>query len=63
MTSKVILFILILVIVILSPFGYHFDFGPGPDCINALVWQYFDDSWFSGFRFSNPLWYTEFIIV
>lgn len=46
---------LILVVLITSafflPFGYRLDLGPGPNGIRALVWEYLDAPWFSGFRF------------
>ena len=34
----------------LLPFSYVLDLGPGPDNIKALVWEYTDDPWVSGFR-------------
>ena len=32
------------------PFGYGLDLGPGPDNVRALIWEYIDAPWFSGFR-------------
>lgn len=46
-----IVLIILLVAAILLPFGYALDIGPGPDSVRALVWQYIDAPWFSGFRF------------
>jgi hypothetical protein len=37
-------------LVFLLPFGYGLDLGPGPDYVRALVWEYIDAPWFSGFR-------------
>jgi hypothetical protein len=46
-----IVLIILLAAAILLPFGYGLDLGPGPDSVRALVWQYIDAPWFSGFRF------------
>ena len=37
-------------LVFFLPFSYVLDLGPGPDYIKALVWEYTDDPWCSGFR-------------
>jgi hypothetical protein len=37
------------------PFAYHVDVGPGADSIRAMVWDYIESSWYSGFRIWNPL--------
>ena len=42
---------ILLAAAILVPFGYALDLGPGPNSVRALVWQYIDAPWFSGFRF------------
>jgi hypothetical protein len=42
--------ILFAVLVFVLPFGYGLDLGPGPDNIRALIWEYLDAPWFSGFR-------------
>ena len=55
--------ILILIVVLFAPFAYHFDLGPGPDSIEAVVWQYIDSSWYVGFRFRDPLRYLAYIFV
>lgn len=36
---------------ILLPFGIGLDLGPGPNKIRALIWEYLDAPWFSGYRF------------
>jgi hypothetical protein len=46
-----IVLIILLAAAILLPFGYSLDLGPGPNSVRALVWEYIDASWFSGFRF------------
>lgn len=46
-----IVLIVLLAAAILLPFGYALDLGPGPNSVRALVWQYIDAPWFSGFRF------------
>jgi hypothetical protein len=30
------------------------DVGPGPDSIRAMIWDYIESSWYSGFRLWNP---------
>jgi hypothetical protein len=37
------------------PFAYRVDIGPGPDSIRAMIWDYIESSWYSGFRIWNPL--------
>ncbi len=46
-----IVLIILLAAAILLPFGYSLDLGPGPNSVRALVWEYIDATWFSGFRF------------
>jgi hypothetical protein len=55
--------ILILFVVLVAPFAYHFDLGPGPDAIEAVVWQYVESAWQMGFWFQNPLRYFDYIFV
>ncbi|OGN96557.1 MAG: hypothetical protein A2Z77_00905 [Chloroflexi bacterium RBG_13_51_36] len=43
--------IILLAAAILLPFGYALDIGPGPNSVRAVVWEYIDATWFSGFRF------------
>ncbi|MFX0056095.1 MAG: hypothetical protein ACFFAD_14300 [Candidatus Hermodarchaeota archaeon] len=40
---------------VLLPFAYRVDLGPGPDSIRAIIWDYIESSWYSGFRIWNPL--------
>ncbi|MHA2020317.1 MAG: hypothetical protein ACW96N_01260 [Candidatus Thorarchaeota archaeon] len=44
-----------LAIAIVLPFAYRVDVGPGPDSIRAMIWDYIESSWYSGFRIWNPL--------
>jgi hypothetical protein len=38
--SKVILIILFLFLILLFvPYGYHIDLGPGPDALQAVLWE------------------------
>ena len=39
------------IMVFLLPFGYRLDVGPGPDSVMALVWEYIEAPWQSGFWF------------
>ena len=61
-TVLIILTIMVLLIVLFAPFAYHFDLGPGPDAIEAVVWQYIESPWQMGFWFQNPLRYFDYII-
>lgn len=47
--------VLMLVLALVLPFAYHIDVGPGPDSIRAMIWDYIEASWYSGFRLWNPL--------
>jgi hypothetical protein len=44
-----------LLFALLLPFAYRIDVGPGPNSIRAMTWDYIESSWFSGFRFWNPI--------
>ena len=46
---------LMLAIALLLPFAYRVDLGPGPDSIRAMIWDYIESSWYSGFRIWNLL--------
>jgi hypothetical protein len=48
--SPLVIGIALAILVFLLPFGYGLDLGPGPDCVRALIWEYIDAPWFSGFR-------------
>lgn len=39
------------ILVFFLPFGYRLDIGPGPDSIRALIWEYIEAPWHSGFWF------------
>jgi hypothetical protein len=49
--SGSIILIILLAAAVLIPFGYSLDLGPGPDRVRALIWEYVDAPWYSGFRF------------
>ena len=56
------LFIIIIsiLIVLLAPFGYRVDLGPGPNSIPAMLWEY---STYYSFRYLVPLrYYVQFYI-
>ena len=55
--------IIILLVVLFAPFAYHFDLGPGPDSIEAVIWQYIESPWHMGFWFQNPLRYFDSVFV
>ncbi|MFW9892040.1 MAG: hypothetical protein ACFFFO_07560, partial [Candidatus Thorarchaeota archaeon] len=40
--------IVILLAILFVPFAYHFDLGPGPNSIEAVVWQYIESPWQMG---------------
>jgi len=47
--------VIMVVFAAVSPFAYRIDIGPGPDSIRAMLWDYIESEWFSGFRLWNPL--------
>ena len=49
--SPLIIGIVMTSMVFLLPFGYRLDIGPGPDSIMALIWEYIEAPWNSGFWF------------
>jgi hypothetical protein len=59
-TALVVL--LLIVVVLFAPFAYHFDLGPGPDSIDAVMWHYLESSWYTGFRLRDPLRYFPYIV-
>jgi len=66
MTLKINNFIILLIIIIsvlivlLAPFGYLIDLGPGPNSITAMLWEY---STYYSFRYLVALqYYIEFYI-
>jgi hypothetical protein len=61
---RIILFtILVVLVVLFAPFAINFDLGPGPDAIDAVVWQYIESPWQVGFWFQNPLRYFDFVVI
>ena len=60
--NLIILLIIIvsILIVLLAPFGYHVDLGPGPNSITAMLWEY---STYYSFRYLMALkYYPQFYI-
>jgi hypothetical protein len=55
--------IILLFVVLVAPFAIHFDLGPGPNAIEAVIWQYVESPWQMGFWFQNPLRYFDYIII
>ncbi|MFW9869822.1 MAG: hypothetical protein ACFFEL_09370 [Candidatus Thorarchaeota archaeon] len=55
--------IVILLAILFVPFAYHFDLGPGPNSIEAVVWQYIESPWQMGFWFQNPFRYFDYVFV
>jgi hypothetical protein len=49
--SPLVIGIVMTSMVFLLPFGYRLDIGPGPDSIMALIWEYIEAPWNSGFCF------------
>lgn len=43
------------IVALILPFAFRIDVGPGPDSIRAMVWDYIESSWYSGFRIWNPI--------
>ena len=57
---NLIIIIISILIVLLAPFGYRVDLGPGPNSIPAILWEY---STYYSFRYSVPLrYYAQFSI-
>ncbi|GAH15658.1 unnamed protein product, partial [marine sediment metagenome] len=56
----ILLIIISIIIVLLAPFGYHIDLGPGPNSVTAILWDY---STYYSFRYFVALqYYVEFYI-
>ena len=49
--SPQVIGLIMTILVFLLPFGYRLDLGPGPDSVMALIWEYIEAPWQSGFRF------------
>lgn len=55
--------IITLLIVLLTPYGFHIDLGPGPNSIMAILWDYWDLGifrWFEVFEYF-PYYIFRFI--
>lgn len=50
-----VIVVIMIFLALVLPFAYRIDIGPGPDSIRAMTWDYIESSWYSGFRFWNPL--------
>ncbi|MGY5880503.1 MAG: hypothetical protein RTV31_09635 [Candidatus Thorarchaeota archaeon] len=61
--STVLLTILVILVMLFAPFAIHFDLGPGPNAIEAVIWQYVESAWQVGFWFQNPLRYFDYIVI
>jgi hypothetical protein len=54
-----------LVIVLLTPYGFHIDLGPGPNSLMAILWEYSDLSiirWFTVLEYV-PFYFFRFIAI
>jgi hypothetical protein len=49
--SPLVIGITMTILAFLLPFGYRLDLGPGPDSVMALIWEYIEAPWQSGFWF------------
>ena len=55
-----LIIIISILIVLLAPYGYHVDLGPGPNSITAMLWEY---STYYSFRYLVALrYYPQFYI-
>jgi len=56
----ILLIIISIIIVLLAPFGYHIDLGPGPNSVTAILWDYSTNY---SFRYFVALqYYVEFYV-
>lgn len=55
--------VLVTLIVLFAPFAIHFDLGPGPDAIEAVVWQYIESPWQVGFWFQDAFRYFDYVVI
>ncbi len=53
--SLLVIATIMIILSLILPFAIRVDIGPGPDSIRAMIWDYIESSWYSGFRFWNPL--------
>ena len=55
----VLIGILSLVIILLTPYGFHIDLGPGPNSLMAILWEYWD---LDVFRWFTVLEYVPYYL-
>jgi hypothetical protein len=53
--SLLVIAMIMIILALLLPFAIRVDIGPGPDSIRAMIWDYIESSWYTGFRFWDPL--------
>ena len=58
---KIVIEILFLLVIFITPYGYHIDLGPGPNGIFAILWDW-DFSIYYGFRMFESLEYFPYFI-
>ena len=54
-----------LIIVLLTPYGFHIDLGPGPNSLMAILYEYWDLSiirWFTVLEYF-PYYFFRFIVI
>ena len=66
--NLIILFIIIssILIILLTPFGYHVDLGPGPNTITAMLWDYSANRpfrYFVVFQYYTEFYFFRFVIL
>ena len=49
--SPLLIGIVMTILVFFLPFAYRRDLGPGPDSVMALIWEYIEAPWQTGFWF------------
>ncbi len=63
--TLIIIGFLSLIIVLLTPYGFHIDLGPGPNSLMAILWEYWDLSiilWFTVLEYV-PYYFFRFITI
>ncbi|MGY5858251.1 MAG: hypothetical protein RTU63_02700 [Candidatus Thorarchaeota archaeon] len=55
--------VIVLLVILIAPFAYRFDVGPGPDSIEAIIWHYIEAPWHTGFRLQDPFRYFPYIFI
>ena len=59
----IVCIIIVLIVILMAPFAYRIDVGPGPDSIEAVIWHYVEAPWYTGYRFQDPFRYFPYIFV